>query len=43
VKAVSVPVLAHRMVLRPDAGARGLTAEIVIQDLFNAVAVPAGR
>ncbi len=43
VKAVSVPVLAHRMVLRPDAGARGLTAEAVIQDLFNAVRVPAGR
>ncbi len=43
VKAVSVPVLAHRMVLRPDAGARGLTADAVIQDLFNAVRVPAGR
>jgi MoxR-like ATPase len=43
VKAVSVPVLSHRMVLRPDAAARGLTPEIVIQDLFAAVPVPAGR
>jgi MoxR-like ATPase len=43
VKAVAVPVLAHRVVLRPDAGSRGLTAELVVQDLFNAVAVPAGR
>jgi len=43
VKAVAVPVLAHRVVLRPDAGARGLSAELVIQDLFNAVPVPAGR
>jgi MoxR-like ATPase len=43
VKVVSGPVLAHRMVLRPDAGARGLTAQAVIQDLFNAVRVPAGR
>jgi MoxR-like ATPase len=43
VKAVSVPVLSHRMVLRPDASARGLTAEVVVQDLFAAVPVPAGR
>ncbi len=43
VKVVAVPVLAHRVVLRPDAGARGLNAELVIQDLFNAVPVPAGR
>jgi MoxR-like ATPase len=43
VKAVSVPVLSHRMVLRPDAAARGLTPEGVIQDLFAAVPVPAGR
>jgi MoxR-like ATPase len=43
VKVVAVPVLAHRVVLRPDAGARGLNAELVIQDLFIAVPVPAGR
>ncbi|MFZ4719799.1 MAG: AAA family ATPase, partial [Ilumatobacteraceae bacterium] len=43
VKAVSVPVLSHRMVLRPDAAARGLTSEGAIDDIFRAVAVPAGR
>jgi MoxR-like ATPase len=43
VKAVSVPVLAHRVVIRPDAQARGLTPESVIEDLFAAVPVPAGR
>jgi hypothetical protein len=36
-------VLAHRVVIRPDAQARGLTPESVIEDLFAAVPVPAGR
>ncbi|MDO8391851.1 MAG: MoxR family ATPase [Actinomycetota bacterium] len=43
VKAVAVPVLAHRVMLRPDASARGLTAEIAIHELLAAVPVPAGR
>jgi MoxR-like ATPase len=43
VKAVSVPVLAHRVVIRPDAAARGLRPEDVIEDLFAAVPVPPGR
>ncbi len=43
VKAVSVPVLSHRMVVRPDTAARGLDAEAVIEELFSAVPVPAGR
>ena len=43
VKAVSVPVLAHRMMLRPDAASRGLVPEVVVNDLFAAVPVPAGR
>ncbi len=43
VKAVAVPVLAHRVMLRPDAAARGLTADIAVQELLAAVPVPAGR
>ncbi len=43
VKAVSVPVLSHRIVLRADAAARGLTPESAIDDLFAAVPVPVGR
>jgi MoxR-like ATPase len=43
VKAVSVPVLAHRVMLRPDAAARGLTGESVVYEVFASVPVPAGR
>jgi MoxR-like ATPase len=43
VKAVSIPVLAHRIVLRPDAAARGLTADAAIYEVFATVPVPAGR
>jgi MoxR-like ATPase len=43
VKAVSVPVLSHRVVVRPDAASRGLTAETAIDELFETVPVPAGR
>jgi MoxR-like ATPase len=43
VKAVAVPVLAHRVVLRPDASSRGLTGERAVEELLAAVAVPAGR
>ncbi len=43
VKAVAIPVLAHRIVLRPDASSRGLTQEGAVQELLAAVPVPAGR
>ncbi|CAB4852364.1 unannotated protein [freshwater metagenome] len=43
VKAVAIPVLAHRVMLRPDAAARGLTAEIAVHELLAAVPVAAGR
>ncbi len=43
VKAVAVPVLAHRIVLRPDAASRGLTAEAAVGEILAAVPVPAGR
>ena len=43
VKSVAVPVLAHRVMLRPDAAARGLTAEVAVAEILAAVPVPAGR
>ncbi|MEY4175731.1 MAG: hypothetical protein RI900_2896 [Actinomycetota bacterium] len=43
VKAVAVPVLAHRIVVRPDAAARGLTPEAAVAEVLAAVPVPAGR
>jgi len=43
VKAVAVPVLSHRVMLRPDAAARGLTGELAVQEILAAVPVPAGR
>jgi MoxR-like ATPase len=43
VKAVAVPVLAHRVVVRPDAAARGLTGDIAVREVLTAVPVPSGR
>jgi MoxR-like ATPase len=43
VRAVSTPVLGHRIMLRPDAVARGLTADEAVHDLFAAVPVPTTR
>ena len=43
VKAVSGPVLGHRLVVRPEAAARGLTADMAISEVFAAVPVPVGR
>jgi MoxR-like ATPase len=43
VKAVAVPVLAHRLIVKPDAAARGLTAERAVEELLGALTVPAGR
>ncbi len=43
VKAVAEPVLAHRLMLRPDVMSRGVTGISVIRELVASVAVPAGR
>lgn len=43
VKAVAIPVLAHRIMLRPEANARGLSAEQAVHEVIGAVAVPASR
>jgi MoxR-like ATPase len=43
VKAVAVPVLAHRVLMRPEAAARGLTGELAVREVIGAVSVPAGR
>ena len=43
VKAVAVPVLAHRVVLAPEASSRGLTSEGAIREILASVSVPAGR
>lgn len=43
VKAVALPVLAHRVVLRSDASSRGYTAEQAIVDVLASVTVPTGR
>jgi MoxR-like ATPase len=43
VKAVGMAVLAHRVVVRPDAASRGLTAEYAIREILDTVPVPTGR
>jgi MoxR-like ATPase len=43
VKVVAGAVLAHRVVVRPDAASRGLTAEQAVREVVDSVAVPAGR
>jgi MoxR-like ATPase len=43
VKAVAEPVLSHRLMLRPDAMARGVTGISVIREVVSSVPVPAGR
>ena len=42
-KEVAVPVLSHRVLLRPEAAARGATGELVIRELLATVPVPVGR
>ncbi len=42
VKRLAVPVLAHRLLIAPEAQLRGVTAERVIGDLLGSVAVPGG-
>ena len=43
VKAVAEPVLAHRVMLRPDAMSRGVTGISVIREVVGSVPVPVGR
>jgi MoxR-like ATPase len=43
VKSVALAVLSHRIVVRPDAASRGLTAEQAIREVLDAVPVPVGR
>ncbi len=43
VKRLAVPVLAHRLIVAPEAQLRGITGERVITDLLTRVAVPGGR
>jgi MoxR-like ATPase len=43
VKAVLAPVLAHRVVVRPEAAARGATAGAVLAEIVERVPVPVGR
>ncbi|MGD8240187.1 MAG: MoxR family ATPase [Armatimonadota bacterium] len=40
VKRVAVPALAHRLVVQPEARARGTTAESVVEELLRSVPVP---
>jgi MoxR-like ATPase len=42
VKRLAVPVLAHRLIVAPDAQLRGLSAERVIVDLLGRISVPGG-
>jgi MoxR-like ATPase len=43
VKVVAQAVLAHRVVVRPDATARGFTPEMAVHEVVDSVAVPTGR
>ena len=42
VKSLAVPVLAHRLVLRPTAatGRSGQTAKVIVEDILRRVPVP---
>lgn len=40
VKALAIPVLEHRLILRPDYEIQGLTAAEVVQSLLHEIAVP---
>ena len=40
VKSAAVPVLRHRLVLKPEADLEGITAEQVIREIIQSVAVP---
>jgi MoxR-like ATPase len=40
VKEIAAPALAHRILIRPDAAARGLTADDVVEEALRTVATP---
>jgi MoxR-like ATPase len=40
VKALAVPILAHRLALTPQARLRGSTAEGIVEEVLNSVSVP---
>ena len=40
VKAAAIPVLRHRVVLKPEAELEGLTSDLIISDVLKAVEVP---
>ena len=42
-KSVAIPALAHRVMVRPEAASRGLTAEQAIREILGSVTVPTGR
>jgi len=42
IKALAVPVLAHRMVVSPAARLRNLSSEKIVQEIMNNLAVPGG-
>ena len=43
VKALAEPVLGHRLIISPAARIRNVTANAVMNDILNAVAVPGAR
>ncbi len=43
VKALAVPILAHRIIVSPDARVREVRSEDIIQDIVNSVPVPGAR
>ena len=43
IKAVAVPVLAHRVMVSPQAGLRGRAGDNVIRELLETTAVPIER
>ena len=42
VKAIAVPVMAHRVLLSPSARMRGVTQEAIVEEILAAVPVPGG-
>jgi MoxR-like ATPase len=43
VKAVAVPALAHRIILKPESKASGISAEEVVEEILGSVPVPVGE
>ena len=40
VQKLAVPVLAHRLIVRPEARLTGMTADRVVKSILNSVEVP---